>query len=316
MPVATLQAPFGPQAIQNALNAAYPNYNGVTVNEVVPDGTYTIQWGTLGKQKLLVLDISQATYSNLLAQIPVGDQVDPEQPAAPIPEVTTPPNKRNFQGMWLLGVPGDQSTYKRNIGILGRKSTLTDGTYGEQITSRYLMCADQFWSSPASIGETHPNFSSFRLDRYENVEERGAMVAFDWVGYKKPADRMERMQQNRSLYFVPISILNGALVDYQICSVSISTSVRVNYKYWLWTAADDNGLALPGDGPYGSVIHFVSIGGFTGQKYLFAGNGFGGPYNSGGWHPGTGTTVGQYTESWSRRRWHSDIWEQASYLSG
>ena len=137
------------------------------------------------------------------------------------------------------------------------------------------------------------------------------MRIYDWVGYKKPPNRTEVIQQQRAVYIVPIQLLNGFLVDMQLASVSMSTWVNANYTYYLF----DSPPALPVDGPFGSVIHFAAIPGFQAQEFGWFGNGFGGPYqDGGGWHAGSGTLSRNFVLSWARRRWKSNIWEQVTYV--
>jgi hypothetical protein len=315
LPIVKVPAPFNSMIVQSAINTDYQNFNGVSVKETVPNGEYEITFGINGQQHLLVVDDSNLVYDMRIAQIPLGQPpttIDQEQrdQKIQIPAVLV---RRGIDGLWLVGVPLN-GVY--NVAISRAEITnLSDGTNANQIKQRFLTTVNDY--VPGNVGDTHPNFGNYRLERFDNVEDRGAMRAYDWIGYNKPSDRSEKMQQSRPVYIVPISFQGTSLIDIQIASVSVSTWVDAIYSYFIWQSGGNNGLALPSDGPFGTVIHFMTLPGFTGQNLsLFAGNNFGIPYFSNGiWHAGAGTSGGYFPQSWSRRRWHSDIWEQVVFAN-
>jgi hypothetical protein len=314
LPVVQIPAPLNPRTIEGALNAAYQNFNGITAVETVPNGEYELQFGIFGQQHLLVVDDSNAIYDNRIAQIPVGQPPDEVTLEAQQQQVNLPAvlARRSYGGLWLIGVPLN-GVYLQKVSN-AEYTALNDGTNGRQLRQRFLTAIGDYVIP--NVGDPHPDNAAFRLDRYDNIEDRGEIRLYDWVGYKKPADRIERMQQSRPVYIVPVSFQGAHLVDMQIASVSVSTYVDVFYNYWNWQSGGDNGLARPPDGPFGTIIHFVSVGGFIGIESAFSGGGFGMPsYYNGTWHAGAGTYGARFWQSWSRRRWHSDIWEQTSFFN-
>lgn len=313
LPTVAVSAPLTAENIRTSLVAAYPNFGDINVTEVVPNGSYLVSWGVKGKQKLLVVDESKAQYDTTVGRVPLGTwdagQAHQEQmtritdPTPPTPNLV----KIIRYGQFLLGV--NSGSY---LGLVSwpKPMPISDGTGAFEMRVRFAVVIDsnQMQAPYASLpwaGKT------YYFDRIENIEDRGAMRLFDWVGVTLPLNRIETLSQNRPTYIVPKSFLNGRIVDIQIASVTIATFVRAYYFYkYINTQRDMDLWTKPVDGPYGSVIHFVAIGGFSGVTAVWAGNGF----NVGdATHAGSGTWGANFNQSWTRRRWRGKIWEEVVF---
>ncbi len=309
MPVVAVPAPVTAQNLQAALNSAYPNWNGVTVNEIVKGGTFDVVFNVYGKQRVLLVDESNAIYEPRVAVVPLGEPVSTPDAA---PATQTPASRYLANNLIYFGVPNTSWLVRLSQPIV---TEVPDGTHGHEVRIRYAQVYDQVFqnSSPIDVGSKPPDAPTWNayFDHADTIEDRAGVRIYDWVGYKKPPNRTEVIQQQRAVYIVPIQLLNGFLVDMQLASVSMSTWVNANYTYYLF----DSPPALPVDGPFGSVIHFAAIPGFQAQEFGWFGNGFGGPYqDGGGWHAGSGTLSRNFVLSWARRRWKSNIWEQVTYV--
>lgn len=136
----------------------------------------------------------------------------------------------------------------------------------------------------------------------------GGVCMWDRVWCSVPAARSEVLQQTRPCIGITRTFVNGQQTDIQLFSVSISTWITANYTY----ALGQGPLALPGDGPAGTVIH--SSGGGSTIIQLLAFNGFdtgAGTQAS----PGQGTFGNVFNQHWARRRWRGDIWEQIVFVN-
>jgi hypothetical protein len=306
MPAVEIEAPLTAQAIQSALNIGYPNYKGVQVTEIIPNGQYDIVFGIFGRQYLLSVDESQAVYQTNLASVPVGSQPQSlvSGGGASTDEIQAPAVVGlKIHNLIMLGVTNIGWTAQTRWPVWFRTS---DGTNGIEFHFYYASVIDG-WSPPA-IGSRPPDVTGFdaRFDRVENVEDRAGIRLFEWIGYSKPPNRTERIQQQRPTYIMPIQLLNNQIIDVQLMSWSQSTWMDAIYKYFPISSPP----SLPNDGPFGAVIHFAALPGFQAQEFAFGGGGFGLPH---GTSAGAGTYGGQFTQSWARRRWRSDIWEQVEY---
>lgn len=308
LPSVTVPAPVTAQNLRRALLSAYPNYGDISVVETVEGGDFLITWGTLGKQYTLVVSESPAQYDPLAARMSVGAQgalqVVEEQPDMPMPPQPGVPTLLRM-GLKMLGI--NNQNFKTMISQ-PLYVPLNDGSGGWEGRARWIAVLDT-WTPPA-FGEAN---GSYYFDHLENVEDKGGYRLYDWVGYSIPPGRTEVLQQNRPVYTVPKSWLNGVLVDMQIASVTVSTWVNAIYTYRrIATQHDMDTWSVPADGPFGSIIHFVSIGGFSGAEMAFAGNGFDVGDNQ---HAGRGTYGLQFAQNWTRRRWRSNIWEQVIFFN-
>lgn len=309
LPTVEIQAPVTAEAIQSALNSRYQNYQGVTVTELIPGGSFDINFGNKGMQYVLVVDESQAIYERRVAQIPVGEPPigSPIDQQVQLPAV----NRYLANNLIYLGVP--------NITWLARTGQpkeieVPDGTGGIEVRIPYARIMTEIFqhSTQIIVGSKPPDNPQHNayFDHPDNVNDQAGVRTFEWVGYHIPPNRVERIQQQRPMYIVPIQILNGNLIDMQLASVSVSTWMYGSYTYFLFGAPP----AFPVDGPFGSIIHFAAVPGFQAQEQGWFGNGFVGPYFSGGvWHAGAGTTARSFVLSWARRRWKANIWEQVTY---
>lgn len=266
------------------------------VTEIVPDGEYQVEWGINGLQHLLVVDQSNALFDTLLAQIPVGQPLvssDGADSAAPsVAAFTHSLARRTVGGLYLLGVP---ATGKWKVEMSRAVfSPTSDGTNGRQVRQRFAEIVVDY--VVPTVGELFSN-PAYRLDRHDNIEDRGGLRMYDWVGYKVPSPRSEYVQQSKPVMGVAKSTLNGRLVDIQLYSYSFSTWVRADYKYMVGAP----GSGLPPDGPWGILVHFTGVGGFSGQTFLYPSS-------------FSGTSGRTYTQSWTRRRWHADIFEQVAFV--
>ena len=313
MPVATVKAPITAMDIQAALTAAYLNYGDLIVTEKVPNGQFEVLWGVNGKQHLLGVDDSGAIYQKRVAIVSVGAQENKTEVSSPNVPAVPGIVRYGYGGLFLMGVSNVNFKQIMNNPV---KTRMTDGTESLEIRIRYAVIQTQYLVP--DIGERiryPPGGSQYRYhDRVENVEVKGGLLFYDWIGYMIPKPRVEMHQQNKAVYLVPIQSLNGRLVDMQIASVSQSTYIRHFFTYWVYgrinNANTNNGAAAPPDGPFGAIVHFSSIGGFTGQQFLWRSVGFGGPTAT---TAGTGTSGRNHTLGWARRKWRANIWEQVVY---
>lgn len=321
MPIVEIAAPINAAAIESALNGIYSNYGGVSVLETVPNGEFEITWGVKGKQHLIVVDETLALYDPKVLQLPLGDQ---EQEWVILPPEEEELQQQNQQqptlpsvvklsrfGLHIVGV--NNVNYKQLVSQ-PRVERVYDGSFALKIRARYVQVMDQ---TPVAIPgeEWVRGNNTFYLDAYENIEDKGGLQFYDWVGYTMPRNnraiykginynRIERMQQMRPFYGVARSFLNGRLIDIQLYSFTTSLYVDVLYTYYQTPLAAQV-VAPPPISPAGVVIHFVSVGGFTGITQLL-------PF--GGFNDNTGT-FGEFHQSWTRKRWHANIWEQAIFFN-
>lgn len=311
LPTVDILAPITAQGIQDALNSRYANYQGVRVTELIPGGSFDIDFGNKGKQYVLVVDQSQALYERRVAQIPIGEppiELPPEEEQL---EVRLPAvNRFLASNLIYLGVP-NASWIARTARPI--EAVVPDGTYGIEVRIPYATVYSELFQhgSQIAIGSKPPdqaNHNAF-FDHADNINDRAGIRTFEWVGYHIPPNHNELLQQQRPVYIVPIQVLNGNLIDMQLASVSMSTWMAAQYTYFRLADAP----ALPPDGPFGSIIHFAAVPGFQAQEVGWFGNGFGGPHGP-PWVAGSGTIARSFVLSWARRRWKSDIWEQVKYV--
>ncbi len=327
LPVAEVKCPVTPEAIQNALNSVYPNYGGVKVASSLPNGQFDVQWGVFGQQHLLTIDDSQALYDTRVATIQVGEQNERFVILPPDPlvgqneqnQILTPNiNRLQRFGLNMMGVPNVNFKTQISQEI---KTRMTDGTKALQIRARFAVVLDQYTVPQRGEAWSPNNNQTFYLDTIENIEDKGGLRFYDWVGYTLPrndlvtvtvagqniqVNRREKIQQMRPVYIVPKTYLNGRLVDIQLASVSVSTWAWALFQYYLVDEEDNDAIATPPSSPFGSVIHFVSVGGFTGVSMLWSGNGF---------DVDNGTFGQSFVQSWAMRRWKSTIWERVMFYN-
>jgi hypothetical protein len=316
LPYAYIDAPVTRLKLESALNLIYPNYGGVIINENIPNGQFEITWGVNGQQHILIVDDTAAIYPTRVLQLPVGEPPDEEVEQEQLIETPVPGlNRFNVLGLTLLGV--NSSAYKIAVTTPIRRR-MNDGSFAYEIRQRYAVVQGQLGAE--DIGERVTfGGQQFYLDRYENVEHKGGLTYYDWIGYTLPtnhttyivggntvhANRVERGQQMRSYYGVARSYLGQTLVDIQLYSASTSTFADAIYTYFIpndyFKQVDDP----PPNSPAGVVIHFVSVGGFTGVTQLIPLWGFDSNYG----------TFGQFVQSWARRRWKANIWEQVMFYN-
>jgi hypothetical protein len=307
MPVVQVPAPLTAIGIAAAINTVYVNWRGVTVTELVSDGQYEIEFGVNGLQHLLVVDVSQAIFDTILAQIPAGQQSAPAAPVVAPAAFTHSLAKRTVGGLILMGVP-PTGIYKIQISD-SQVTQMADGSNGYMLRARYATPVSDY-----QIGRVGEFNGAYHLERHDNIEDRGEIRMYDWVGYSKPPNRSEYMQQSKPVMGTATSSLNGRIIDVQLVSYSFSTYIRADYKYMTGSPGSD----LPGDGPWAIVIHFVAVGGFTGQSLLEWSYGNGSGIQS-FWVPGGGSSFAgtggrDFRQSWSRRRWHADFFEQVTLI--
>jgi len=303
LPWATVLCPLSAPAIKNALHQVYPNFGDVQVTEIVPDGQYQIQWGVLGQQHLLVVDDTQAIYPVQVTVVPVGAQLNATatSPALVPPSFAIPGVSQFLNvGVYLMGVPNASwSSWSKYPQV----RQVADGTFGYELRVFYIQVQGTF-VTPAIGSQISWSGLTFYHDHVEDYEDRASLTYYTWVGYSIPPPRTELVPINKSLYAPLTQTLNGRVVDLQLASASQSTWGHAYYTYWAsprTNAGGNNGLATPSDGPFGAVVHFSAVGGFSGVYALWTGGGFSSTY---------GTTGRGFVLSWSRRRWKSYIWEQ------
>jgi hypothetical protein len=180
-------------------------------------------------------------------------------------------------------------------------TNLSDGSGAIEVRAPYMQLESSYSKQALNTaGPTKSSLATYLVSEEGMKEVAAGVVEWDRVWRSLPASRSELMQQSRPCIGVVRTVLNGQLVDIQLFSVSISTWVTVNYTYSLGNA----GLSLPADGPAGTVIH-SSSGSLT-LTQLLTFNGF---------DSNNGTFGQQFNQSWQRRRWAGDIWEQAVYVN-
>jgi hypothetical protein len=208
-------------------------------------------------------------------------------------------------GLVLIGVAN--ANWKMDMSHQIRRP-VPDGSDAYELTVRRA-CLMNNYETP-KIGDKWRRAAIYYLDRHDNIEDRGGLRMFDWVGYTMPkqqrikylqfkGNRMNRLQQNRPVYFVPKTYSGTMLIDIQIASYTESTWIMEVVQYGRADTAD-HGLQLPPNGPAGVVVHFI--------------NGVAIPLFVNGFSFESGTMWGQFVQSWSRKPWHADIWEQSIFI--
>lgn len=190
-----------------------------------------------------------------------------------------------------------------------RVTKLSDGTGAIEVRAEFWQLQANYADQALNTAGPTINGKATYLIGEEGMREVACgVVSWERVWASIPGTRTETMQQTRPCIGIQRTFLNGQQTDIQLFSVSISTWVNVTYTYALGNA----GLAVPADGPAGTVIH--SSGGGTTITQLLAFNGFdtgAGTQSS----PGQGTFGHQFVQSWTNRRWKGDIWENAIFVN-
>jgi len=311
LPVVKVAAPISAGAIAQALNIGYPNYGGVAVTEVIPGGTYNIKWAISGKQWVMVVDDTNAVYATLAVSIGVGPlPPTPDQQLSqvnqPQPSVLAVLNRFNLK---MMGVNALNWLREIRQPVV---TPVTDGTGAYQLRRYFIIVMDQYVQPP--IGQVS-NWAgvNYYLDAIENIRDAGGLRNYEWVGYSIPPGRSESIYQNKTVYIPSGSVVNGVLVDLQLSTVSQLLPATIFYSY----AIQSNGFGAPAIGFYLTIIHYSTVGGFSGdyQEILADANGAHyGPLASGHSPSNIINPPPTSNVAIARRRWRSNIWEQAVHV--
>lgn len=273
---APIAGPLVVSDIASALNAAYPASASFIVTQYAKS-IVDIQFGIVGSQSLFTINDSNLRYDPIVLSL-VLVQGTGNPGGAGLPEASI---------IW----DGDFSTAQPIGGVRIKQNT--DGTKTVELRQRYMQLRANWVKK--SLNSAGP-MGSYLVDE-DSMDDIGAgLIAWDRVYCTLPAARTERHQQSRAVILPARTYSGSNLIDIQLISLSISTWVDVYYTYHLGFPR-----TTPADGPAATVIHFTN-----GIFALLPFNGF---------DVNNGTYGRQFTQSWTRRLWRGDIYEQAIFFN-
>jgi hypothetical protein len=312
MPQLTLPFPVSGSDIQNALNNTYLNYGVCVVDEIVPGAEWNVTWGKAGAQRTLAVLDTQAVYDQTLLNWNIADGTALPTAQGNGRQIELPDSLHvlTWNGLKYINVNALTDSW-----VVGRPrfTRMTDGTKAIVARQKYMAFTDYMtvFALGRNQGPMGNQAGPFYFTGFEGGEERYGLYIVDLVFATMPASRVEILQQQRTCIGVNV-IASGTLVkDIQFWTVSASTFVEVHITYGL-----DLGLSTthPNDGPFGVAIHFATFQGIEYAPIAEIGGGFEyfppgspPPHQHGG---GRGTFGQKFTQSWSRRIWMGNIWEQ------